>query len=183
MAASSSPSTTATLDYTIVRSETFAETLDFNITVTNIGNQTREFAVFAVLGTSTGKAWWGPATAGHPGYYVDGLIPCSVGNVQDEWYRNAFISTPMLSAGESFAVTRSILVPYNSSVTDSLVMVVAKEDMSIIFAYEMKPNVVQSSPGIPLLILSTVTELLGALSLLMILGALHRRQTRTRALH
>ena len=170
----------AKLDYTVGGAATYPGTTDLNITVTNTGNQRQEFAIFAALGNNSDKTWWGPAYPGELGYYRDGLSSCHVGNIHDEWWRNAFICTPTLDTGQNFTVTRKIHIPATSLVTDALVMVVAKDDMSQVFAYEMKQNVVHCDPwgpehALPFVVFGALA-ITGALSLFTALAVVHRRR-------
>jgi hypothetical protein len=125
------------LSYTVLGNTTYPGVVDLNISVTNKDSIVHDFVVFAVIGSTADRLWYGP------GFYRDNLSPATdVQFAPDPWYSQAFISTGPLGPGLTFQVTRKIEIPNDPLIKDTLVDVRDKLDASRALAFDLKRNVI-----------------------------------------
>jgi hypothetical protein len=125
------------LSYTISGATTYPGVIDLNIKITNMDSLTHDFVILAVIGSETGRVWYGP------GFYMDYLSPATDVQISDPWYKEAFVSTGPLKPGQTYQVTRKIEVPNYSLITDALVSVRDRLDPSNALAWEVERNVIK----------------------------------------
>jgi hypothetical protein len=127
----------ARVSFTVSGTTTYPGIVSLNINITNVDIITHDYAILAAIGSYATQEWYGP------GWYRDNLAPSTdVQNIPDPWYNQAFICTGTLNPGQSFQVTRKILIENNPRITDALVIVNNKYDAKKEFGRKMELNVI-----------------------------------------
>jgi hypothetical protein len=126
------------LSYTVSGNTTYPGVVNLNISVTNKDSIVHDFVVFAVIGSTDDRLWYGP------GFYRDNYPPASdVQFAPDQWYGRSFMSIGPLGPGLTFQVTRRIEIPNSPLIKDALVDVRDILDASRVLAFEIKLNILK----------------------------------------
>lgn len=117
-------------------------------TIRNVGNTPYTFALFYAAGNNVLGVWYGP------GYYGDGIAPCTVGNpTGSSWYDNAFIcqtvqpnpqGDPALDVTVSRRISTANMGPADlANLKDALVQVAKREDITRVYVQRVATGVIQ----------------------------------------